>query len=286
MDTRRTRALPFALKTAAIAGCAVGALTVLPAHADIPASERAVLDALYAQTGGPSWTSNTRWETDSNLCSWHGLTCDEGGTHVIGIMLIDNALVGTLPAITALAELQTFDVDSNQLSGPMPAIADMAHLVTFDLAENRFSGSIPALDGLFALQSFDVRDNELTGSAPELSSLVALADFEIGGNQLTGAVPAPPPVNADRLAGSLCPNFLNPRQIPESPTDVYWDIVIDSNWDQGCTAAPVIVATAMPAPTLSTDALLLLAGLFGVGGCFALARHGESVRARRINHGD
>src|SRR5512140_141797 len=71
------------------------------ASAAIPASERAVLVNLYSGTGGTAWTNNAgRSNVATGVngapgaeCSWAGVGCDVGGTHVTAIVLQNNDLV-------------------------------------------------------------------------------------------------------------------------------------------------------------------------------------------------
>ena len=171
-------------------------LGVLPAaQAAIPAGERNVLLAIYNQTGGASWTNNTGWNGNAGTeCTWSGVACDGGQTHVIGIILqtgasVGNNLVGTLPSLSALTSLQTFAVGHNQLSGPIPSLAGLSALQYFYADHNQLTGSIPALTGLTALREFYVNSNQLTGAIPALTGLSALQEFSVSGNQLTGSLP-------------------------------------------------------------------------------------------------
>ena len=175
-------------------------LAVLPAaQAAIPASERAVLVALYTQTGGASWTNKTGWSdpvtgalgtTTGSECSWQGVTCDAGPNHVIQIYLQNNNLVGTLPSWSALTALQYIVVNYNTLTGGIPALAGLTALKGVYVDHNQLTGSIPPLTGLTALQQFYVNNNQLTGQIPAVAGLTALQDFVVCVNQLTGSLPS------------------------------------------------------------------------------------------------
>ena len=45
------------------------------------AIEAAALKALYAATNGPQWKSRNNWgvATQTDYCTWHGVTCDATG---------------------------------------------------------------------------------------------------------------------------------------------------------------------------------------------------------------
>jgi len=206
------------------------------ARAAIPAGERAVLDALYAQTSGAGWLDHTNWQGAAGTeCTWHGIVCDAGATHVIGISLGFNALAGKLPnlsglsklqdlnvwgnqlggffpSLTGLADLQSVNLDQNQFWGPLPSLSGLQNLWYFSAESNHFGGSIPALTGLAKLQIFDVQDNQLSGSIPALTDLTGLRNFYVANNGLSGDVPDPPSPSSLHSSGSgLCPNPLNPR---------------------------------------------------------------------------
>jgi hypothetical protein len=122
------------------------ALQISTANAAIPSSERAVLDAIYSQTGSSSVLSGNGWEGAAGTeCSWLGISCDAGTTHVIGIALPNQNLSGTLPPISALAVLQSFNMRSNNLSGSLPALTALTALHDFNASQNQFTGPIPPL---------------------------------------------------------------------------------------------------------------------------------------------
>ena len=73
----------------------------------------AAMTALYNATGGPDWSNNENWLSDSPLGDWHGVTTDTIG-RVAGINLVNNNLHGTLPLeISDLANLKTLNLASN-----------------------------------------------------------------------------------------------------------------------------------------------------------------------------
>ena len=184
------------------------------AQAAIPASERQALLNFYNSTGGPGWIHNGGWSDgnggngavgtecgSSGVPSWYGVGCDSGGNHVVSIYLPQNGLVGTLPDLSALTYLQTFDVADNNncyssgdtncgLGGAIPSLSALSSLQGFSIEGDQFSGPIPSLNGLIQLQGFDVAGNELTGSIPSLNSVANLQGFNASNNQLTGGLPA------------------------------------------------------------------------------------------------
>jgi hypothetical protein len=217
----------FSLAARAL-GAVMLAACALPALADVPASERAVLIALYEGTNGDGWTDHSGWKTAGAFsaagteCNWHGVTCDGAGGHVTGIGLAANHLVGELPAtLDDLTALQAFDVGNNQLSG-----------------------AIPALAGLTALQVFHANGNQLHGSIPDLSSLTALHSFYVHDNQLTGEPPAPPPNLILGYDSQLCPNLLSLSSV--AADNLNWTVATNmTDWHADCTApTPPVITTA------------------------------------------
>jgi Leucine-rich repeat (LRR) protein len=204
----------------------LASLWPLQLHAAIPAGERQVLINLYNASNGGGWTQNSNWcastcpasgaptfAASGTECTWHGIGCDAGGSHVTAIELSGNNLLGALPDLSGLSSLQYFSVvsnklggsipalsglgqlrvfyaDNNALSGSLPSLAASIQLREFSVQSNALSGPIPSLAGLVNLNSFLANGNRLGGSIPSLSGLASLQDFEVGNNQLSGSIPA------------------------------------------------------------------------------------------------
>src|SRR5215207_7623589 len=113
--------------------CMLGALCLATPAAwaqeaiGIPASEREVLLALYANTNGATWTVRTNWNGPvGSECQWFGVVCNSAGNAVNVVSLPNNNLAGTLPAnLNALTHLGIFDGSDNQLTGPIPALTGL-----------------------------------------------------------------------------------------------------------------------------------------------------------------
>lgn len=164
----------------------------LPAKADIPVGERAVLQAIYASTGGANWTGNAGWNgpPGTECLDWQGVECDAAHNHVTKVRIHSNNLVGSLPSITGLTDLEEFQVQNNHLTGRIPQLAGMTKLRLVVLNDNQFSGPIPALGGLSQLISFVAFSNQLTGSIPPLTDLSSMMVFNVRSNQLFGSLPS------------------------------------------------------------------------------------------------
>ncbi len=164
--------------------------SVVPAGG-LGASQRAVLTNLYSSTNGASWTNKTNWNgAVGTECTWFGVTCDTAQNNVVAINLGSNNLVGTLPALSGLPALQTFNVSINQLTGPIPSLGGLTALLDFRVNNNLLSGPIPSLTGLTALVTIVASNNQLTGSIPSLTGLTSLQQFTAPNNQLTGSIPS------------------------------------------------------------------------------------------------
>ena len=284
-----------------VASALLLAACALPAWADIPAAERAVLVALYNQTHGDSWTHTAGWKAaplaadglQDTVCgtpaTWWGITCDGTNSHIVEINLSNNNLAGNMPSLTDLPALQRFVVNTNQLTGGIPALP--ASIIEFNATANQLTGAIPALAGLTHLETFGVGGNRLTGGIPALSGLPALTMFYVDQNQLTGPIPAlpatlekflvfnnqltgaPPAAPASLVAGisQLCPNYLQPSATASINAD--WDAATgESPWSKNCPATPIATSAAARIPTLETAGLALLALLLAGGAAARMRR--------------
>jgi uncharacterized repeat protein (TIGR02543 family) len=66
--------------------------------------------------------------------------------------------------------LQAFIVSSNQLTGSIPTLSGVNNLGTFDVSDNQLTGSIPSLSDLNNLHAFKVNQNYLSGDIPSVPS--------------------------------------------------------------------------------------------------------------------
>jgi hypothetical protein len=162
--------------------------------ADVPASERDVLLALYNDTHGDNW--GVQWDVSTPVCpgdskdNWAGIACDSNNSTVVGIVLDENNLVGPLPSLDNLPNLTTLVLFINQLSGPIPSLQKLHQLQSISLGSNKFTGKIPEISGLTNLEYFEVFGNALSGTIPSVSGLNQLIDFDVGYNNLEGTIPS------------------------------------------------------------------------------------------------
>ena len=117
-----------------------------PASAD----QRLALANLYYSTGGPDWSNNTGWLTDSPECEWYSSApdneaCDANGTYV-SLNLTNNGLEGpfesTLDAVLALERIVRLDVGFNEVRCVSVQLRYFFSLIVLDLtAQNNSSFS-------------------------------------------------------------------------------------------------------------------------------------------------
>ncbi|WP_347262329.1 hypothetical protein [Rudaea sp.] len=172
-------------------------LTSSSAFAAIPASERTTLSNLYAYTDGPTWTNGTGWNGPIGTeCNWFGLTCSTNGKNVIAIDLTGNTLIGTLPPLSALSQLQSLKLTNsghagvNALWGAIPELKGLPHLQKVVLSVQHFSGAVPELAGLSELTDLELTYLSLTGPLPPLTGLHQLERLDVQNSQLSGSLPS------------------------------------------------------------------------------------------------
>jgi len=157
----------------------------------IPPEEREALVALYDSTNGSGWTNNSNWKTDSDPCSWYGVSCSDG--HVTSLMLDSNELSGSIPPkLGNLTNLTILWLYENQLTGAIPPeLGNLTNLTQLILSANQLTGAIPPeLGNLTSLTTLWLNENQLTGAIPsELGNLTNLTQLFLSANQLTGAIP-------------------------------------------------------------------------------------------------
>ena len=170
----------------------------------LPPSELTALSTVYDALGGPNWTINFGWASDSDPCvtpGWFGVTCSVFGnaSHVTALSLPRNNLRGVLPPLADLEFLVGIDLSnqgadtsiSNMVSGTLGALCGLGRLKTVELAYNSIAGGLPpCLHIMVAVTSLDLSFNAINGTTPdEVCDLVALEVLNLRGNQLRGTVP-------------------------------------------------------------------------------------------------
>ncbi len=206
---------------------------------------RAVLHAVFRETGGEDWENGDNWMTYAPIDRWYGvstdaqgnitrLTLDENGLvgsipHELGslpkleiLSLGDNELAGSIPPQLAnLPDLRELVLDRNELTGLIPPqLGNLPNLVTLRLAHNELRGPVPPEFGnLPNLRELRLAENRLTGPIPpQLGNLPDLRELGLHGNELAGSIPPELgnlqnlrelDLSANELTGPLPPQFGN-----------------------------------------------------------------------------
>lgn len=149
------------------------------------------LRALYVKTNGSNWTNSNNWLSGCDeLCSWYGITCENG--KVVSIDLSNNNLVGSIPNnIGQLTSLKELSLRNNQLVGSIPTFFDnLLNLEYLDLRGNLLDGPIP-LEFQDKLRTIRLDSNFLIGSIPDyLGTLPHLDALTASYNRLSGCFPS------------------------------------------------------------------------------------------------
>ncbi len=150
------------------------------------------LVAFYHATGGPEWTMQGNWLTNTPVGEWYGINIDN--ERVTGIDLYENNLTGSLPPeLGVLSGLTRIYLPSNFLSGEIPPeIGQCTSLITLDLYVNNITGTFPdEITACQQLSSIVIYKNEMSGTFPiALLGLPNLWRLELGTNNFTGELPS------------------------------------------------------------------------------------------------
>jgi len=168
-------------------------------YGKIPRSERTALEILFDTAGSKNWKKEeekkkNRWKFSSpgTENKWHGITCDEKNSTVLGITLRGNKLEGEVPAnLGNLKNLETLVLSRNKLTDVHEYVGNLPKLTTLDLSNNKLSGKIPPwIKNLRKLKKLDLSNNQFTGGIPSwLGNLENLQELRLDGNSLNGPIP-------------------------------------------------------------------------------------------------
>ena len=151
-----------------------------------PAVNRATLNDLYKSTGGPQWKVSTGWGTDSDYCTWYGVTCVYTNHNITThIRLAQNNLVGTIPDnIGDLADLKVIDLSGNAISGTIPE-----SLSKFFFYNIKISNPAPPCPHIANRPSFCFCCTCFPRCLPFAGTISTMVDINFSGNKLTGPLP-------------------------------------------------------------------------------------------------
>ena len=150
-------------------------------------------DTLLAAKDTLAGTATLNWYKDLAMASWNGIRLGGTPARVQYLLLTDEDLDGSIPAILGnLTELRRIDLDENDLSGHIPPqLGNLKRLTHLYLQTNQLNGEIPPeLGAMTALQVLYPEDNNLTGHIPEeIGNLSNLTQLVLANNQLSGPLP-------------------------------------------------------------------------------------------------
>jgi len=155
-------------------------LTVDWGDGSAPASHATTLSHIYANPG----TKEISIKPAVQIEGWRNLTSFDINTCI---------LVGGIPDLSRVSNIQTIYFNINQLLGNIPELSNLPALQSVRLNSNLLSGNIPSLLANPLLTSFRAQNNALTGYVP--GGLIIqgnLAEFYVQVNSL-------PQVSIDRI---------------------------------------------------------------------------------------
>lgn len=201
-------------------------------------SEKEILVKLYDACNGAEWKVSRNWNSNTDICDWHGIGCKDG--KIILINLGANNLSGTpppelfdLPMLEILwlnsnpiqfgfdhigraKSLMDLRVDETSLSS-LDGVGAGVYLTSLHIGFNSLSGPFPEeLLKLKNIRTLAMNNNAFTGVIPDLKDLVFLRTLRMGNNKFNGEVPAldnmhilnTVDLSRNELSGSITANFL------------------------------------------------------------------------------
>jgi len=183
----------------------------------LPGVELKTLARLYDSLGGSKWHIKDGWMSESNPCgngstgdNWFGVKCsthvvapwDNSSSHVTGLEMPQNNLVGKLPPLVGLSHLLHLDFSNpsmpgvstgitNAVRGTLDALCGLGNISTVLLANNNVTGSIPrCIQSLTNVTVLNLDHNAIFGTTPDdLCQLCDLEELHLRGNYLQGTIP-------------------------------------------------------------------------------------------------
>jgi hypothetical protein len=148
----------------------------------------------------PGWTSSVNWISGVTECDWEGISCSEDASSVVGILLREHSLTGTLPLELAfLQSLTTLDITTNfvYIEGdasvtPFSHLGNMQTLLVEDNYVVSVNGIPPSIGAMTQLQKISMSYNILQGTIDGsiFSNLSKLTHLEVESNYLEGDIPS------------------------------------------------------------------------------------------------
>ncbi len=152
-------------------------------------AERDALEALYAASGGATWTDKTNWLTSDDIGSWYGVTVSDGvvsaldlsSNNLIGAIDLA-ALGGGLPGLTSLI------LNGNTLSEDLAGWIIPYMLVDLRLQDNDFTGDLSSWVLPSALSILYLHSNSFEGDLSNWVFPSMLTDLRLNLNSFSGDI--------------------------------------------------------------------------------------------------
>lgn len=154
-----------------------------------PMTERQILEKLFNECEGKSWTNRENWLAGSNVCEWYGVACDDAKS-VVSIVLGANNMKGTIPQeVFSLPNLQRLSIFSNSIDFNFGGIGAAVNLKSLILDDTEVL-SITGIGMARGLTELNIRSNELKGTLPdEMADLNNLQSLIVSDNEFSGTLP-------------------------------------------------------------------------------------------------
>ncbi|ESR60153.1 hypothetical protein CICLE_v10014114mg [Citrus x clementina] len=167
----------------------------------VPTTDSASLLSFKASISRDPSNLLATWNSSTDHCTWHGVTCDHFTGRVTALRITGKAtpwpskssvISGTLSAsIAKLTELRTLSVPHNSFSGEIPAgVGELRLLEVLELQGNNFSGKIPyQMSNLERLRVLNLSFNSFSGEVPRgLIGNGELSVIDMSSNRLSGGL--------------------------------------------------------------------------------------------------
>ena len=158
---------------------------------------RGVLTLFYQATGGQDgkWKSSENWMSNSNICTWEGITCNEQNQtsstiEVKSIELPSNGLVGETPReLFDLLFLEKLDLSNNDVELKFEGIARASKISVINIDSTKTT-SLQGISDARGLVSLNSQKNDFGGAdiAEEIFSLYRLEDLFLTSSKFSGTL--------------------------------------------------------------------------------------------------
>lgn len=154
---------------------------------NVPVAECTALMNLYTTTSGATvWINNAGRNTDSDICSWYGITCNETYDSVESISMYDNNINGDLPSeIGNLANLTYLWLQYNGITSIPDTIGNLTKLEWLYLDNNKISVIPDSIGNLIYVNQLYLNSNFIETIPSTIWDMSWLRNLVLTDNQIT-----------------------------------------------------------------------------------------------------